>query len=47
MVIKHLKTCEAVLGSQWLDVTPIKRPEEMSVFQESLTKHMFAQLLVV
>lgn len=45
VVMRCAKTHEAVLGSERLDVTPIKRPEEMSVFQESFTKHMLAQLL--
>ena len=47
VVIRCPKAHEAVLGSEWLDVTPIKRPEEMSLFQESFTKHMLAQLLGV
>lgn len=45
MVIRCLKAREAVLGSECLDVTPIKRPEETSLFKESFTKHMLAQLL--
>lgn len=45
MVIRCPKAREAVLGSEFLDVTPIKRPEETSLFQESFTKHMLAQLL--
>lgn len=45
VVLRHPKTHEAVLGPQWLDVSPRKTPAEMSVFQESFTKHLFAQLL--
>jgi len=45
VVVGHPKAHETVLGSEWLDITPIKRPEETSLFQESFTKHMLAQLV--